>query len=160
MPILPNSRHERFCQELAKGKSQAEAYELAGYKGDRTAASRLSTNANVQNRLAELQQRSAAKAEITVDSIREMLLEDRQLARGLGQAAAAVSAVEKLAKLYGHMIDRKEVRTGTLDELPAATLAELRQQLVSERDKRLAGGSGNETEAEQTFRSLPGHGTA
>lgn len=141
MPVLPNAKWERFAQELAKGKSQTEAYEIAGYKGDRTAASRLSTNVNVQARLAELQQRSAVKAEITVEAIKDMLLEDRQLARGLGQAAAAVSAVEKLAKLYGHMVDRKEIRTGHLDELPADSISELREQLVAERTRRANSGS-------------------
>lgn len=54
MPVLDNARHERFAQELAKGKTQTEAYLIAGYTGDRTAASRLSTNANIQQRVDEL----------------------------------------------------------------------------------------------------------
>jgi phage terminase small subunit len=107
MPRIDNPKHELFAQELAKGKSQAEAYELAGYKGDRTAASRLSTNSNVQARVAEIQQRSAVKAEMTIATISEMLLADRALARELGQPGAAVSADEKLAKLHGLMVDRK-----------------------------------------------------
>ena len=32
MPALENQRHERFAQELAKGKTATEAYVLAGYK--------------------------------------------------------------------------------------------------------------------------------
>ena len=35
---LKNPRHERYAQELAKGKSQAEAYEAAGYKPSRSAS--------------------------------------------------------------------------------------------------------------------------
>ncbi len=32
MPVLKNSRHERFAQNVAKGMSATEAYEKAGYK--------------------------------------------------------------------------------------------------------------------------------
>lgn len=69
MGVLQNPRHERFAQELAKGKSATEAYETAGYKGDRTAASRLSTNVNIQARVEEILQRGAARAEITVEKV-------------------------------------------------------------------------------------------
>lgn len=109
MPVLPNAKHERFAQGLAKGKSQSEAYEAAGYKPDSGAASRLSGNVSVTARLAELLERGAKRAEITVDSLTDMLKEDRALARELGQAAAAVSAVDKLGKLHGLMVDRKEI---------------------------------------------------
>ncbi len=64
MPILENSRHEIFAQELAKGATQTEAYLTAGYKGDRTAASRLSTNINIQERVAELKSAIAERVEV------------------------------------------------------------------------------------------------
>jgi hypothetical protein len=41
VPVLKDAKHERFAQELAKGKSQAEAYVAAGYKPSRSAATRL-----------------------------------------------------------------------------------------------------------------------
>ena len=47
MPVLKNARHERFAQALARGMTATEAYTTAGYKCDRTAASRLSTNVNI-----------------------------------------------------------------------------------------------------------------
>lgn len=137
MPVLPNAKHERYAQELAKGKSQSEAYVNAGYKPDSGAASRLSGNVSVQGRVAELQERSAKKVEITVDTLRDMLLEDRTLARELGQSAAAVSAVDKLGKLYGHMIERKEV--GRPGEFSRMTEDEL-DAFIANR-KGLAGGS-------------------
>lgn len=65
MPPLPNARHERFAQELAKGKSATEAYQLAGYKPDGKNAARLTKNDGVAARVAELQERSAARAEIS-----------------------------------------------------------------------------------------------
>lgn len=85
MPTLTNPKHERFAQELAKGKTQEEAYREAGYIGDRTAASRLSTNVNVQARLAELQERSAIRTELTVASITERLMRLADIAEKTGQ---------------------------------------------------------------------------
>lgn len=64
MPILANARHERFAQELAKGASRTEAYELAGYKPDSGAASRLSGNVSVRARLTELMEAIAERVEV------------------------------------------------------------------------------------------------
>ena len=47
MPLLDNPKHEIFAQELAKGATQEEAYETAGYKPSRQHASRLATNGNI-----------------------------------------------------------------------------------------------------------------
>lgn len=69
MPTLKNPKHERFAQLLAQGKNASEAYVAAGYKGDRTAASRLSTKVNLQARVQELVNASAEKAGITVDRV-------------------------------------------------------------------------------------------
>lgn len=113
MPPLKNQRHELFAQGLAKGLSAAEAYKSAGYKGDRTAASRLSSNINVQARVAELQQRAAIRTEITIEKLTAMLVEDRDLARELGQSGPAVSATEKLGKLHGFFVERQEVEQTT-----------------------------------------------
>lgn len=52
--ILKNPRHERFAQELAKGKSASEAYEIAGYKPSRPHASHLQHRSNVSQRVAEI----------------------------------------------------------------------------------------------------------
>jgi phage terminase small subunit len=65
MPALSNPKHERFARELAQGKSQIEAYELAGYKPNYEHASRLVRNGKVQVRLAELQERAAKRADIS-----------------------------------------------------------------------------------------------
>lgn len=54
MSVLKNARHEAFAQALAKGKTATDAYLDAGYKGDRTAASRLSTNVNIKARVEEI----------------------------------------------------------------------------------------------------------
>lgn len=71
MPPLHNPRHERFAQELAKGKKADEAYKTAGYKPDRGHASRLASNGSVSDRVAELQGKAAAKVGVTVERVLE-----------------------------------------------------------------------------------------
>lgn len=69
MPILQNPKWERFSQELAKGKSADDAYGIAGYKPHRQNASRLMSNDDVRRRVAEIVERSASKAQVTVDEV-------------------------------------------------------------------------------------------
>lgn len=108
MPPLSNQRYERFAQELAKGKTADEAYKEAGYKPNRGNASTLKANQSILARVAEIQERAAIRTEVTIETIGQMLLADRELARSLGQAAAAVSASEKYGKLHGLFIERAE----------------------------------------------------
>lgn len=108
MPALENSRHEKFAQGLAQGMSAAEAYTAAGYKGDRTAASRLSTNVNVQERVAELQERAAASVSLSREWVMEQLIDNASLAKENGDWAPANRALELLGKELGMFVDRSE----------------------------------------------------
>jgi terminase small subunit-like protein len=109
---LRNARHERFAQELAKGKSQLDAYKAAGYRPDRGAATRLSANVSVQERLAELKEKSAERTVITVENLTARLLaiaakgEDKTDAPLLSVARASLMDA---AKLNGLIIDRSKV---------------------------------------------------
>jgi len=69
MPALDNPRHERFAQELAKGRTADAAYIAAGFKANRGNAVRLKANENVQARVAEIVGRAAVRAEITADMV-------------------------------------------------------------------------------------------
>lgn len=69
MPALENPKHERFAQELFKGKTQLDAYATAGYRPDDGAAARLSGNVRVKARLAELQNKASDRAEISVAAV-------------------------------------------------------------------------------------------
>lgn len=73
MPILANAKHEMFAQGLAKGLSASDAYEAAGYKASRSAASRLSTNVNIEARVAELVGKAADKAGTSVERVLQEL---------------------------------------------------------------------------------------
>ncbi|WP_431490952.1 hypothetical protein [Paraburkholderia fungorum] len=119
---LENARHERFCQERAKGKTVDEAYVLAGFKPSRSNAHRLSTNEGVRARIAELLGRAAMRAEITAADIANQLDEDRLFARTHKQSAAAVSATLGKAKVLGLITDKSELRIAD-DQMEALVLA-------------------------------------
>jgi hypothetical protein len=106
---LKNARHERFAQELAKGRSQIAAYTAAGYKPDDGASARLSGNIRIRERLAELQARVAEKVTTTAADIARQLDEDRKFARQLKQSAAAVTATMGKAKVLGLIVEKTRV---------------------------------------------------
>lgn len=108
MPVLKNPRHEAFAQALAKGETADQAYQSAGYKEDRGHASRLAANGSIRQRLTELQSAAAERTLVTIDSITRELDEDRELARSVKQAAAAITATVNKAKLHGLMTDKHE----------------------------------------------------
>lgn len=150
MTVLSNPRHERFAQELAKGKTADEAYQLAGYQENRFNASRLKTNEHIKARVAELQARATEGVVLTKQWVLERLIENaeramqRQSVETEGgeiveyryEGSVANRALELLGKEVGMFIDRKEVRTGALDEINQDELDRLRAELAAERLRR------------------------
>lgn len=112
MPILLNPKHERFVQELAQGKSAAEAYRAAGYeaRGDsaKVNASRLLTDANVRARLVELQAEAAQRAAITLEGLLDRADRAFALAMRIEEPNAAVNAVKEMGILSGLRIEKRE----------------------------------------------------
>lgn len=106
---LKNARHEKFAQELAKGKSQVEAYATAGYEPNESHASRLVANGKVADRVSELKGKAAEKVVVTVADIAQQLDEDREFARQLENPSAAVSATMGKAKVLGLLEDKAKV---------------------------------------------------
>ncbi|TDR34678.1 terminase small subunit [Aquamicrobium defluvii] len=131
MSVLPNPRHEAFAQSLAKGKTAIEAYADAGYKPNRSHASRLVAKGNVTARVAELQQKVAKKVEVTVESLAGELEEARALALTERQTSAAVQATMGKAKLFGLGVENRrlsgsvQVVTITAKDLDGLTEDEL-----------------------------------
>ncbi|RMI21358.1 terminase small subunit [Sinorhizobium meliloti] len=113
MPVLDNPRHEAFAQALFKGKTADEAYVLAGFKANRGNAATLKANQNIVKRLAELQERSAKRVEVTVESLALELEEARSIALVEKQTSAAVSATMGKAKLFGLGSETRKL-TGTI----------------------------------------------
>jgi hypothetical protein len=125
MPALDNAKHERFAQEIAKGASNREAYRSAGYETKSEAAtdanaSRLLSDDKVRSRIAEIQERAATRAEITVASITENLARIARKAEdmdGPPGLAVARAAQMDIAKLNGLVVDKKVVAETTLEDL-------------------------------------------
>ncbi len=100
MPVLRNAKHEAFAQGLAKGMSATEAYSAAGYKGDRTAASRLSTNVNIAARVDQIKHRVAEKAEWSAAD-RLLALKTIFDSHADKDARVAISAIAEANKMQG-----------------------------------------------------------
>jgi len=98
MPGLKNPKHERFCQEIAKGTSHAKAWIAAGYQTNANAASvsatRMLKQPSIAARVNELLER---KAEIEIEATERAL-------EKTGITKAAV--LEELAKIgFANMLD-------------------------------------------------------
>lgn len=70
---LQDSQQERFACELAKGASQSDAYELAGFKAHTGNASRLRANESVSQRVAWLKTQAASAAVLSIREKREFI---------------------------------------------------------------------------------------
>ena len=117
LPVLRNSRHEKFAQEMAKAKTATAAMAAAGYSDPRN-STRLTKNDEIRRRIEELKERGAARAEVSVASLLGELEEARLLALKRGQASAAAQCSMGKAKITGHLIDRREVGdAGAFDAL-------------------------------------------
>jgi phage terminase small subunit len=115
MTVLQNPRHEKFAQELSKGKSQAEAYASAGYSPSEPNASRLTRNDKVQARVAELQDRSAIRAEVTLATLIQEAADIQAAAKDDKQYSAATAALTAKAKLAGLWVDKNENTNRNVD---------------------------------------------
>lgn len=137
MPVLKNRKHELFAQELAKGKSEVEAYELAGYKPDDGNASRLTGDDRIRTRIEELLGKVADRVEVTLESLMRDAEAARLLAMKIDQPSAAVSALTARAKLAGLWIERSE-RTNRNVDLDALTDQQIAERLLGTNGARLA----------------------
>src|SRR3954469_8986555 len=130
-----NPRQEAFAQALAAGKSQAEAYALAGFKPDSANASALAQRPAVMARVAAIQAEQAETARKATELAAERLSIDREwvmrrLVENANRAMQAVAvtdrdgspsgeykydgavanrALELLGKELGMFIDRSKV---------------------------------------------------
>ncbi|MGJ5135692.1 hypothetical protein [Bradyrhizobium oligotrophicum] len=130
MPELLNKRREAFCRAVVlapeTGMSLKKCYETSGYatKGhaSETNSSRLLRFAEIERRIAELRAPLAAQGEVTMASLLDALLADRELARRLGQPSAAIKATGVIAALCGFLTRRQETgRPGEFSGMKSAS---------------------------------------
>lgn len=133
MPVLSNPKHERFAQELAKGKSASEAYVLAGYKANDGNAATLKGNQRVLDRVTEIQERSAIRTEVTLAGLLEEAAAIQAAAMAVNQHSAAIAALTAKAKLAGLWVDKAENLNRNVD---ASQLSDAELAAVVEGDSR------------------------
>lgn len=129
------------CERLSYTEAYKRAYEAENSSQEtlRKRGWELSVSPRVAARISELQRgltdAAVRKASYTLaDAIGEQ--EDiRALAVKTGNLATAATAAANKAKLAGHMVERKEIKTGPLEE---ADVDELEAILESLRKKRAA----------------------
>jgi phage terminase small subunit len=115
MAPLRNTKHERFAQELAEGKSMSEAYQMAGYTPNRSHASRLVAKGNIKVRVAELQDAAAAETQVTVETLISEAADIQERATKAGQYSAAIAALIAKAKLVGRWVERSEQKNSNVN---------------------------------------------
>lgn len=105
-------KQEAFARAYVECGDARKAYELAGYsqknslESQRVEACRLLQNPNVSLMVRGLMEGHAKRHQVTVDTINEMLKEDRELARQNAQSSAAVAATMGMAKVNGLIWDK------------------------------------------------------
>lgn len=120
---LSNPKHERFAQELAKGKTADEAYQIAGYAANRGNAATLKANQSIADRIDQILERAATRTEITVASVTENLARIAMKAEAIEGApglAVCRAAHMDIAKLNGLIVDKvqADVKTATVSAEP------------------------------------------
>lgn len=115
MTALANPKHERFAQELAKGKTADEAYVIAGYKENRGNAATLKANQSILDRVQELQTVASMRVEVTVASLIKEAGDIQAAAMQEKQLSAASAALTIKAKLAGLWVDKSENTNRNVD---------------------------------------------
>ena len=153
---LRNHKHEHFAQLVAKGEKPPRAYVAAGYSeaGAAQSAGRLLKDAQVCARIEQLRkaveeparERAIEKAAVNkawvlhnLTKIVSMGMQAEPVTDEEGQPvgeyrqnlAAANKALELVGKELGMFVERKEIRTGALDDLDHEELKRLRDALGS-----------------------------
>lgn len=106
MPVLENQRHEAFAQALAKGKTVDSAYQEAGFKPNRSNASRLNANDSIRERVAELQEMASERVVLDREWILARLIENAK-DHQKSNPSASNKALELLGKEVGMFIERQ-----------------------------------------------------
>lgn len=118
------AKQEKFCQSVASGMSQADAYRSAYDAGKmkpatiQETASRLMSNPKVSARVAAIRKPVVEKVQYDLEQAMREAQEAYNISKGKEQGGAMVAAVQLRAKLNGLLIDRAEIKhTSVLEDL-------------------------------------------
>lgn len=117
------AKQEKFCQNIAKGMNQSEAYRnafnisKAKQESVHTLASRLLKKVEVKSRLSELKEKTTEEIKYTVEDSFRKLSEIQVLALKNKKLSDAIKAEELKGKLKGLYVEKREI-SGGLDLTP------------------------------------------
>jgi hypothetical protein len=131
---LDDVKHEKFAQEIAKGRKPSDAYVAAGFKRHEGNASRLRNSEPVKARVSAILAKVAVNTEITVESLIAEVDEARIGAMKAGQYGVAIAATREKGVLSGKRIERAEV--GKPGDFSRMTDNEL-DAFIAERERTL-----------------------
>src|SRR4051794_36300102 len=100
---LPSPRREAFAEGVACGMSASKAYSRAyarpRNRATRASAARLLTDANVENRIAELRAQAAEQAKASLQALVPALDAHARAALSTGRMREAVEILERLGEI-------------------------------------------------------------
>jgi phage terminase small subunit len=115
MPVLKNSRHEKFCLALASGKSASAAYEEAGYVPNRHNASFLKTNQHIIDRVMELQEKKVDRLVLSRQYVIEAVLENAEKALGRKPVKIGKAGEEREVFVYRGDVANTAIRLAGIE---------------------------------------------
>lgn len=132
------AKQEAFCQAIVSGMSQADAYRAAYDAGKmkpptvQKRASELMANGVVAGRVDSIRAPVVAKLQYGLEQAMLEAEDALTVARNKENGGAMVAAVTLRAKLQGLLIERKEVKVTTVEQLPDEALDKLITQKARE----------------------------
>ena len=127
MPVLTNERHERFCQGIAAGMSQTQAYIAAGFscapgRGAAQAAHKLRRKPHIAERIAELGRiKDMSRIMMQERREREVIADTVEVIRGV------VVTRELVRKCLLEIVERSMQHRPVLDSSGQALIIQTRQ---------------------------------
>ncbi len=130
MALTP--KQEAFAQAIVTGVNQSDAYRAAykvrpGTKAEsvNVAASKLMADAKVTQRVAELREPVAKKAQITLESHLDDLMRLRNMAVKAEQFGAAITAEVARGKAAGIVVEKGQINLTNSDGTMRPTLIKI-----------------------------------
>lgn len=150
-------KQEKFIQLFVyHDLTNVECAHRAGYAFPSVAATKMLNDpryTHIQTKIQELKELEQKKYEITFEKVARDLQKIRDAAMEDGTYGAAVQAELGRAKLAGLMIDKKEIKTGRIDQMDRS---EVEARLMALLEKNDLAPKAVEDEAEEDIEDLEG----
>lgn len=150
-------KQEKFIQLFVyHDLTNVECAHRAGYAFPSVAATKMLNDpryTHIQTKIQELKELEQKKYEITFEKVARDLQKIRDAAMEDGTYGAAVQAELGRAKLAGLMIDKKEIKTGRIDQMDRS---EVEARLMTLLEKNDLAPKAVEDEAEEDIEDLEG----